>query len=339
MLHQRRFMWWSRVGKLALLVLIPLQLATQTATAASACATSAVHTVQSGETLSGIARQYGVTEAAIAQANGLTNPHMIYAGRRLVTPLCSRVPVLSTASGTAQTIHTVQSGETLSGIARQYGVTEATIAQANGLANPHAIYAGHRLAIPSVRNTPSVVPPVAANVPAPVVAPPRAATAAAPAVVPPRAANAAAPAVALPSTAKPSGATRVTIPSGAHGPKRIEVNLRTQWLYAYEGYQLVLSSGISTGRSGWETPTGNFKIYAKNPMQTLSGSVNGEAWYVPDVPHVMYIYLGIAFHGAYWHDAFGTGQRLSNGCINQPLDVAAQLYTWAPIGTPVWIHD
>ncbi len=283
MLHQRRFMWWSRVGKLALLVLIPLQLATQTATTASACATSAVHTVQSGETLSGIARQYGVTEAAIAQANGLTNPHMIYAGRRLVTPLCSRVPVLSTASGTAQTIHTVQSGETLSGIARQYGVTEATIAQANGLANPNAIYAGHRLAIPSARNTPPVVPPRAANVPAPAVVPPVAANVPAPAVAPPRAAN-----VLAPRGAAASGANAAPR-SSSLGAKRIEVNLRTQRLYAYNGYQLVLSSGVSTGRPGWETPTGNFKIYAKNSMQTLSGSVNGEAWYVPDVPHVMYI--------------------------------------------------
>jgi LysM repeat protein len=45
-----------------------------------------VHVVQSGETLYSIARRYGTTYWAIAMANNLPNPNVIYAGQRLVIP-------------------------------------------------------------------------------------------------------------------------------------------------------------------------------------------------------------------------------------------------------------
>ena len=42
-----------------------------------------VHVVQRGETLASIARRYGTTAAALASANGLRNPNLIYVGQRL----------------------------------------------------------------------------------------------------------------------------------------------------------------------------------------------------------------------------------------------------------------
>lgn len=45
-----------------------------------------VHVVQRGETLYSIARRYGTTYWAIAVANNLPNPNVIYAGQRLVIP-------------------------------------------------------------------------------------------------------------------------------------------------------------------------------------------------------------------------------------------------------------
>ena len=45
--------------------------------------------------------------------------------------------------------HVVQRGETLYSIARRYGVSMWTIAQANGIANPNRIYVGQRLVIPT----------------------------------------------------------------------------------------------------------------------------------------------------------------------------------------------
>jgi LysM repeat protein len=44
------------------------------------------HTVQSGETLGTIAATYGLTSAAIANANGLANPNLIRVGQRLIIP-------------------------------------------------------------------------------------------------------------------------------------------------------------------------------------------------------------------------------------------------------------
>jgi putative chitinase len=44
------------------------------------------YTVRLGDTLSGIARRFGVTVAALAQANHITNINRIYAGQVLIIP-------------------------------------------------------------------------------------------------------------------------------------------------------------------------------------------------------------------------------------------------------------
>ncbi|HWQ13752.1 MAG TPA: L,D-transpeptidase, partial [Roseiflexaceae bacterium] len=124
-------------------------------------------------------------------------------------------------------------------------------------------------------------------------------------------------------------------PPAAGGGKRIVVNLSDQWLYAYEGGELVFDAPVATGRDGMETPAGSFAIYAKLPVQTMDGVTDGQYWVVPNVPHVMYIYGGVALHGTYWHNLFGSGARPSHGCINLPLRSAKWLYAWAPVGTPV----
>ncbi len=126
--------------------------------------------------------------------------------------------------------------------------------------------------------------------------------------------------------------------TGGGGSKYIVVNLSTQWLYAYEGDVQVLNAPVSTGRDGFNTPVGTFSVYAKYPSQTMSGNLGGEYYYVPNVPHVMYIYGGVALHGTYWHNQFGTGMRMSHGCINLPQDSAAWLYNWTPMGTPVHVR-
>jgi lipoprotein-anchoring transpeptidase ErfK/SrfK len=66
----------------------------------------------------------------------------------------------------------------------------------------------------------------------------------------------------------------------------------------------------------------------------MEGVIGGEYYNVPDVPWVLYFTnSGHALHGTYWHNNFGT--PMSHGCVNLPLDVAAWLYDWAPMGTPV----
>ena len=119
--------------------------------------------------------------------------------------------------------------------------------------------------------------------------------------------------------------------------RRIEVNLSTQWLTAYEDELVVYRAPVATGRDGFNTPTGSYAIYDRLPVQTMTGSAGGESWYVPDVPWVQYVVGGVALHGTYWHNQFGTGYRLSHGCINLSMDDAEWLYGWADIGTIVEI--
>lgn len=115
----------------------------------------------------------------------------------------------------------------------------------------------------------------------------------------------------------------------------IEVNLSTQELVAYEGKLAVYRAPVATGRDGFNTPAGDYAVYAKVPLQTMSGSIGGESWSVPNIPAIMYINGGVALHGTYWHDAFGSGVRLSHGCINLGMDDAQWLYEWADVGVPV----
>jgi lipoprotein-anchoring transpeptidase ErfK/SrfK len=120
--------------------------------------------------------------------------------------------------------------------------------------------------------------------------------------------------------------------------KLIVVDLSDQWLYAVEGDRIIFDAPVSTGRDGFNTPVGTFFIYAKVREQTMRGCAGGECWVVPRVPHAMYIVGGVALHGTYWHNQFGTGVRRSHGCVNLPLKAAAWLYEWAPVGTPVVVR-
>lgn len=104
-------------------------------------ATEDVHTVSAGDTLFGISRRYGVSWDQIAEANGLETPNQIYAGQVLKIPVDVPGPAPAFA-------HQVHRGETLSGLAKQYGLSPAALAEANGLAAPYTIYPGQVLEIP-----------------------------------------------------------------------------------------------------------------------------------------------------------------------------------------------
>lgn len=109
----------------------------------SAWAQQQTHTVTSGETLSGIAVQYGLTVQQIASANGITNPNLIYVGQVLTIPGGSGS---SGSSGT--TSYTVQSGDNLTRIASAYGTTVDRLVALNGITNPNLLYVGQVLVLP-----------------------------------------------------------------------------------------------------------------------------------------------------------------------------------------------
>lgn len=126
-------------------------------------------------------------------------------------------------------------------------------------------------------------------------------------------------------------------PKKGNGERWIEINLTTQYLIAWEGDVSIYETYVSTGKPGFETPPGSYRVLTKLESQTMEGVLGGEYYNVPDVPWVMYFTnFGHAIHGAYWHNNFGS--VMSHGCVNLPLEFSAWLYTWASIGTRIEIH-
>ena len=72
--------------------------ATAPAAPAAPVVVARTHVVQAGEHLTGIARRYGVTIAAVAAANGVSNPSRIFAGQRLAIPGTGASPPAAAAA-------------------------------------------------------------------------------------------------------------------------------------------------------------------------------------------------------------------------------------------------
>lgn len=121
-------------------------------------------------------------------------------------------------------------------------------------------------------------------------------------------------------------------PGIGDGERWVDVDLTSQWTYAYEGDQLIRSFIVSTGTWQYPTVTGQYRIYVKYDSAPMSGP----GYYLPGVPYIMYFYKGYGLHGTYWHNNFGT--PMSHGCVNLTIDDAEWLYHWASIGTLVNIH-
>lgn len=105
----------------------------------SGLGTTQIYTVQSGDTLSGIAQRFGTTTQNLVQLNNISNPNLIYPGQVLK---------ISGTLGSGITLtYTVQSGDILSGIAQKFGTTTANLVQINNISNPNLIYPGQVLKI------------------------------------------------------------------------------------------------------------------------------------------------------------------------------------------------
>lgn len=95
------------------------------------------YTVQSGDTLSAIAAKYNTTVANLAAINAIGNPNLLQVGQVL--------KVTGTAS--SQNTYYVQSGDTLSSIAKKFGTTVNNLVSANSIKNPNVIYVGQKIVL------------------------------------------------------------------------------------------------------------------------------------------------------------------------------------------------
>lgn len=110
-----------------------------------------VYVVQRGDTLSAIARMFGVTVDGIRALNSLRPADAIYPGDVLTIPATGG-PVTggqpTTPRTTVNGFYTVRAGDTLFAIASSFGVNVYDLAQVNGLLNLNSIYAGQLLQVP-----------------------------------------------------------------------------------------------------------------------------------------------------------------------------------------------
>jgi LysM repeat protein len=118
------------------------------------------HRVGNGQTLSHIARDYGVTVAELERANPGLDPRRIRVGQTIripggsaaapAAPAAAETPVAQPAAEpatTAQT-HTVRSGDTLDAISRRYGTTVAALQRANPGLNARRLMPGQTIRLP-----------------------------------------------------------------------------------------------------------------------------------------------------------------------------------------------
>ena len=112
--------------------------------------------VKRGDTLSGIAAQYGTTVTQLVRLNNISNPNLIYIGEVIKISQTTASPGNENPTN-PDTIansyihYTVRRGDTLSSIAARYDSTVSAISGTNDLSNPNLIYVGERLLIPTVR--------------------------------------------------------------------------------------------------------------------------------------------------------------------------------------------
>jgi LysM repeat protein len=106
------------------------------------------HVVQKNETLGGIARKYGVSTSALQAINGISNPNLLYVGKKLKIP----------SGASSEITYVVKKGESLGSIASRFRVKTSTLALINRIERPDLIKVGQKLTVPVKGSTYSPPP-------------------------------------------------------------------------------------------------------------------------------------------------------------------------------------
>ncbi len=121
-----------------------------------------VYVVQSGDTLSSIARQFNTTMDTLKQVNHIDDPNSLALGQKIEVPTTTATTATPAAGSTAAATptaaasaltYTVQSGDTLAAIAARYGLSVDDLAKTNKIQDVNSIAAGQVLVIPGKSST------------------------------------------------------------------------------------------------------------------------------------------------------------------------------------------
>jgi len=118
----------------------------------------------------------------------------------------------------------------------------------------------------------------------------------------------------------------------------LEVSIAHQRLRVWRDGRVVYRFVISTGRPGYETPTGHYRILNKiSNAWSRKWSVwmpwamrwhNG--YFLHQLPHKPGSTVNIG--------ATKLGTPDSHGCVRVNVGDAETLFRWTSVGTPVWVH-
>ena len=110
-----------------------------------------------------------------------------------------------------------------------------------------------------------------------------------------------------------------------------------QLLTLWHNGHVVLTSPGNTGVPQAPTALGTFPVFEHIPVGTMSGTnPNGTPYNDPGIRWISYFHGGEALH-AFNRASFGTPQSL--GCVELPLNQAAKVWPYTPIGTLVTIEN
>src|SRR5580692_5992427 len=129
------------------------------------------------------------------------------------------------------------------------------------------------------------------------------------------------------------------------------INLTEQTAYLLEDGRVAFASPIASGKEGWGTPIGTFKVIRKdlnhesgnfglvsdsygrivNPNATPGSYVPPGCHYMPaPMPYFIEFSKYVGMHAGYL-----PGYPASHGCVRMPKDLAAEFFARVQVGTPV----
>ena len=347
----------ASVGLLTLLLLLGVTQATQAQDAP-------VHIVQPGETLSELAKEYGVSAETLLRINGLDDADLIWVGLPLRLPAGvanAPTPVPQTealfvpraerpTAADGASTYIVAKGDTLASIAAEHGVSVAQLVTLNRISPAQRLSEGQRLLAPERQllatgeRLHTVLPGESWNY----IADKYRTTLddllerndlAAPSVLRPGQEIVVPPIRLFESMAnlpEDENGYHIVTQFPTTTEKWIDVDLSEQRVIAWEGTRQVRDFIISSGKDDSPTVKGEFRIWIKTQVQDMYGGdrAASDYYYLKDVKWVQYFYEDYSFHGTYWHDNFG--EPMSRGCINMTEEDAKWLFDWAG---PEWDPD
>jgi lipoprotein-anchoring transpeptidase ErfK/SrfK len=143
---------------------------------------------------------------------------------------------------------------------------------------------------------------------------------------------------------------------GVHGSPKIVIHLSEQRAYFYKGKKLVGESSVSTGKPGFSTPPGRYRVIQKDRNHISSefgdyvdvrGSVVKSNIDVRNDPKPLATHFDGArmpyfmrFNGGYgMHAGYVPRYRASHGCIRLPAEMARRFFNAAREDTPVIVKE